>query len=707
MKNLFTNKSILAAGALSLFAFSALAAGHGPYSLLDNHRFNKPMFSAMTMPNYQYNTLWGVKNYDVKDVATRAENPEPIGSFNDLPDYMEISTPQGTMFVTSSYEYQDIVHNEYWTESVLKGFEFTFYDKDFNKVATLSDEIEVDPEKGESVPAHCLLNPYVTTNFFNDDDSPEIMVYIGIKTGPEQDYHPNFYEIAYSLGGEKDADGYDVPLYTFTGRCVDMASDSEGNHYLSLVNDIFYSAEDYPDPVDRANATTTKVDVYGKGADGNPALIYTRNIQMAAYPGDTTESMYIITKNEGGVPYYVFSNYEKPYFVNPLGGASDESATPDNTFVIEVVKLADGSMQPVSETRIPVDIPIKEDKLMYAFYSIGGLTGKQDVDMSVNGTPEAPAFIVRHDITEAADLESSNSSYDIYSADGKIIRNLTTNAENFMPLSSAGSSQPHVMFISQDSKGNYTFEFIDLYSGDKVMSLPQQFEGESLTTTCDRIKGEDGKYHYAFVTQTDDLDDDGNFYKKIVWVNQDASLDRIDRMNMGKDVQASFVNLYGAVMDPYLFDNDDAMEYAILVKRTYGETVRNEFIVADDSGEWYVHFTEDDGRGEPYLFTVIPGADGGRLYMSYMNGNIMNVDVYSLPFDTLGVESIFDDNRFEASYENGEFIAPGSAIAIFTIDGKKVASARGNLSIENLKKGVYVAVFTDANGKTVSKKFVK
>lgn len=711
MKNLNYKKLGLAACAIATLA-SAQAFNDGPYSLIENHRFAKPMFSAMTMPNSHIDSFWGVKDLE-KEIATsaltRGAVTEPSGSFNNLNGYSELMTPDGIYFVTSSYTIKKIPVNEFYTQEIITGFEFTFYDSQFKKVGTIKDNIVFDKSKGESDTAHCLLDTSATRYFFNDDDNLEVMVYLGIKTGPAQDYHPNFYEKVYSLGGEKDAEGNDVCLYTMEGRLVDTVSGGDDDSTLfTMANDVWYSASDYPDPVERAKASTTVLTVYGKGADGTPQEVYTRDIKMVSYPGDTTDGLYIITKTVDGVPYFIFPYYEKPYFINPIGGATDERATHDNNFVIDVLKYENGKLNDVSQTKIPVEIDENGEQLMYIFYSVGNLTWKGDIDFIKNGTKDSPAFIIEYNKCTAANLESVNHSYDFYNTDGQKIRNVALNAESFNILNSAAGEEPHLMFVVTDENGEIEFQYVDLYSGTTTMTIPQVYKGESLMASCERIKGDDGKYKYAILLQTDALDDEtGNIYKRIAWFNSDGELDHIDRANMGPNVQASTVNLTAASLSPYLYDDDDAMEYAILIKKTYGETTRNEFIIVDDSGEWYAHFTADDGRGEPMMFTLDPRPEGSKLYMIYAADKGFNIDVYELPFVTLGIDSIFDDGSNNASFENGEFIAPGSTIAIYTIGGTKVAYASDNYSTENLPSGIYVAVLTAPNGERKAVKFAK
>lgn len=73
-------------------------------------------------------------------------------------------------------------------------------------------------------------------------------------------------------------------------------------------------------------------------------------------PGDNNDGIYFISKVHGGRPYFIYSQYEKSFLVDPTGFAQDESATPDNNLVIDVYSWPNNYAKELtheSTTKIP------------------------------------------------------------------------------------------------------------------------------------------------------------------------------------------------------------------------------------------------------------------------------------------------------------------------------------------------------------------
>ena len=643
---------------------------------------------------------WGVSSMAGQNApytranGRRAAVDDPSTTFGQLSRYNFLEAPDGTTwFYTAEYEVERIEH-EYYTEKRLLGYTFTVYDSSFKEVGKIKDKITLDADFGETGAVAVELDPTVSTKFFNTDDKVEVMVFLAMNTDK---FKNHYYNKVYSIGGEKDSDGNDICIATMPGRCVDVfnaASDAATeNCFYTFVEDQIYPDEEGDDFVDYVNHIKTHVSVYSKAqATAGPALFLEKEIYMSCYPGDTTDGIYFISKAVSGKPYFIFSYYEKPYFVDPTGMASDESATKDNNFVIEVY---DGSTLS-STTKIPVEIVEATNQINYTFYSIGSVSWKDDVDMTVNGTPQAPAFLVARDYTKASNLEAVESSYDIYGSDGKLIRNLAGNTESIFVLAPIEGQQPQAMFVNVDDNGDYVFNFIDLYSGEKVLSqhyllddnvddvpdnLPAGVLYNQLTSMCQRVPTADGSYQYVFEMRYDDTDADGNDLHRMAWINKDGTLARIDKLNMGKDIMAATVNMDINCLSPTLFDTDEAMEYAVLVKRaTENGTTKEEFLVIDDNGKWYAQFSEADGKGSLDTFSILPGTDKNRLQMVYTEGfNTYHVDIYDLPFEK--ESSITRIEAVEAGVGEAEAV-------YYDLSGRRVSNPKSGIYVKKMGSGV-------------------
>lgn len=635
----------------------------------------------------------------------------PVKEFENLKYYDFLNGPDGnTWFYTTEYEVEREQVSDWYTEERILAYTFTIYDASFNKVGTVKDKVTL--AEGETKVAHAVLDPTISRKFFNSDEKPEVMVYLAMNTSADLGYEVNYYNKIYSIGGETDADGNSVCLGVMEGRCIDTfnAGDEENENFFFTFAEDYYPdfsddsiGTDYEDFLAAINSAKTVVTIYqSAGNEDEPRLIFTKDVFLTRYPGDTTDGIYMITKSVDGTPYFIFSEYEKPYFLDPTGFAADENATPDNNLLILPYRF-DGEMTQLSVTKIPVEIREVEGQVAYTFYSIGSVAWGNDIDMKVNGTTQAPAYIVALDFTTAANLDEVSSSYRVYGNDGKMIHAIAEETDGIAVLNSAAGDQPHAMLVTLDDNDAYIFHFVDLYDGVKTFTLNQANGGDPLTAVCERVVGEDGKYKYVFEMQNVEIDDEDNILKRIAWYNGDGTLDRIDKINLGKDVQYAVINMYPECLSPTLFDEDAAMEYAVLAKRFNGTTTANEFMVVDDNGELYARFSGDEGKGLPYVFSILTGKEGNCLQMVYNDDDNYNIDIYELPFLTpSAVENIFTDK--EGSLANGAFdgeniVSDGAVIAVYNTEGVLVAKGNGAVSLRNFPRGIYIAVATDSEGR--------
>lgn len=650
-------------------------------------------------------------NFDRQKEAVK----DPERSFKNLPIFDYLDGPDGSIwYYIAEYDYETIVHNEYWTEDVLHGFTFTIYDDAFNEIGKISDKITLDKDYTGSIETRArevILDPNVSKNFFNTDDKYEVMVFHAINT---ERYVNHYYNKVYSIGGEKNEDGTDKCIMQIEGRCleaINLSNDpSKENFLYSFVADPDITwPEDDPKYLEKLHALTYDTSIYAKADEnGGPKVIFEKGVGATRISGDTTSGAYIIGKKHGDQLYYIYSYYEKPYFIDPRGGSENEDTSPDNNLTIEVYRLDGDNLTLTSTTRIPVENMLVDGILTYTFTSIGSVAWTNDIDMIVHGTPDAPAFIVDRTVVNAATVdEVMYNSFDIYGNDGKKILQLGENIGSLAVYNLPDGAQPQILFVKVDEQGNIKFDFTNLYDGKSALVIDQNNDGDELMAACSILKDVDGKLKYVFEMKYYEEDDDSNMMMRVAWYNADGTLDRIDSVNMGQDVQYATVNLDPVGLIPTLYDDDPAMEYAVLVKRTVpGGTTRNEFMVVDDNDELYAKFTADDGKGTPLEFTIIPGTPN-RLMMVYDNGKTRNIDLYDLPFLSSGINGIEDSiaaGNTSISYNGYAVYAPQAKIEIYSTNGVKEAEGFNSVSVESLSNGVYVVVATDSNG---AKKAVK
>ena len=643
MKNFIHKLTTLAM--IAAAGFAASSADAATFTLDSRSPLARTLTTPKPVRQFRGHKPWDHPGYALNqklNIGSRLNAPigDPTTQFSELNNFNYLEAPDGsTWFYTAEYDYKTVQFEGGYKEDQIVAYTFTIYDESFKKIGTIHDD--VDFRENETRVASAVLDPAVTTKFFNYDSKYEVMVYIAMNTGEDLGYKVNFRNRVYSIDGQKEGDN-DVCIAEVDGRCVDAVNASTNswseNFYLTFAEDIDPDPDlDYDSFVDFVNAYKTRVTTYKKADySGEFSEIFTHEIPLVCIPGDTTDGIYFISKLHNGTVYFIYSQYENPYFIDPTGFAEDESATPQNNFLIDVYALHDGAstLQKVSHTSIEANQANKEGQVNYTFYSIGSLAWHSDIDMSVNGTPTAPAFIVARDFTTAAMLEDVVTNFEIYGTDGKLIKTLAQNTDGVLMLSDITGAEAQAMFITLvDDK--YTFEFTNIYSGTKVMTLNQAIDGDPISAVGDRIPTGSGNYRYAFVMSYDDVDNDGNELPRVAWINPDGTLDHIDRINCGPNVARATINFYQKALSPYLYDTDPGMEYAVLVGRYTGNSVsevKNEFIIVDNDGSQIANFSEADGKGLPYTFTIVHNEKRNILQMIYNNNYKYNIDIYNLPF---------------------------------------------------------------------------
>lgn len=721
---------------LALIALSCVCASAAPvgFDTPEASSFDRQYFKVHTVRPYQGERPMVAADplFEGSDLQKDLENQRreltPSKTFTQINGYDYLNGPDGstwyyTMTTTTTFEPYYDNPPEYWDylgDYILHSYTFTVYNQYFERVGVVSDNITLDqsnPKIQETRARDVWIDPVVTRRFFNDDDNYEVMIFHAInctlvdiadtierqKEGKGISMYAfanRYYQKVYSLGGEMDENtGMSKPIMQIEGRCVDatnaQAETGGEEWYLTFIEDAYPDFWTYRvspidnDYVENVKSLVSPLTTYKAKADGSGIeKLFTYGLGNARVPHDTTDGIYLITKVKDGKAYYIYSQYEKPYFVNPLGGALDESATPDNRFMINAYEVAGGEINHIADTYVPVAYPSIAQKLIYAFYSIGGVTYRDDVDISgALGTPQAPAYIVTEEIAEAANLDGGRRAYKVYDSDGKYRHSLALNVMG-MSILGTTSDGPLALFVKRnEDTEDFYFEINSLYKNEKIATISQYNNNDPLTASVALYKKPDGDYEYGFLmSYWAATDENGNDHARVQWFKKDGNKDHIDYINLGRGVERAQVNLTNLSVDPYLYDDDAGREYAVLVSRKYGDFNREEFIIVDDSGKWFGQFSADDGKGNPRLFMIVPGFGDSpnRVMMSYDSGT---VDIYDLPFSQSDLYDPAGVERIEAA-ENAEMSPQAGKAVYFNLQGMPVTGPRpGDILIRRAGSG--------------------
>ncbi|MDE6287153.1 MAG: hypothetical protein K2M00_00025, partial [Muribaculaceae bacterium] len=543
----------------------------------------------------------------------RAPEAKPLKGNNDF-GYLE--GPDGSVwYYTADYDIEKkAVEGGYegYYETIIKGYTFSIYDSHMELMGTITDVVTLADDEVRL--AQVMPDIAVTRKFFNIDDNYEIVVSLACN----RDYMSGAYPVTvyhskvYSLGGQKDENGNDIAIDNIDGYIVadvDTSTDPwSENHYITFMTEtIDMSLDDY---LEMLASDKYILSIYQKaGYNGGAKKIGEFEMPLQQLPGDQMSSPFMLCAAHEGQAYFAVAKYKKPFFVNPVG--DDENMTADNSLEITLHKASYSGLEEVSKTEIPL-IPL--DNYLYTFMGIGDFRYNGDIDFGhFDGNASAPCYTVT---TKGFSIvtDTHYHSTAVYNAAGEKILSYPEGMENFVNLSDIPGENPQVMFTRLTDE-NYTFHFVDVYTGEEVMELPQIFAGIHLSASVDRAQAPGG-YKWAFGTLSAYDPGDGFNYETVVWVNQKGTLDRIDNINLGQNVAYAVVNIDGRALTPYLFNTDESVEYMALVKRLIGsgtETQEELMVVSP----------------EKTLLTVTPDAAKGVL----ANIALLNDDVYP----TLGV----------------------------------------------------------------------
>lgn len=555
-------------------------------------------------------------------------------------DFQYIYAPDGSVWYASTQLDIETVELEggFATEDLVKGYTFTIYDAKMREVGSIHDDVRF--EEGEYKCARVMIDVTLTQKFFNLDANYEVMVAV---CNNAQDYSVNTRTLVYSIGGEKE-NGCDKVLMTIPGYTVDAVDTSTDpwgeNFFITFLTEKTPDPDgDYPGYLDYLAEFSQILTTYKKaGMNPEPSVVNVYEIPNLMLPGDQMSSPMMLSKNVGGKLTLTFSQYEKSYFEDPTGMGGNEDVTPDNALLIDVYQLPSNSateMTHVYSTKIDA-VQSDNPESLYTFYGIGTFRYDKDVDFEHYTSDGTPAFVVTVDNYLLSDDDQYRSTYCIYDADGNLVDTLAYDTYNILEMSDVPGQEPQMMFVYRGDEQMH-FQFVDLYSCRTVTEIDQVQTGFVLSGSVDRVPAAvAGGYRYAISYAQGVSDEDGVTYALVGWFDTQGTLERVDRINVGSDVQLAQIYIEGKALSPYVFNTDSDLEYMVLVKRGMGEddenlALREELLITASGKEPVRTFLPDEEKGrlaQIYLF----GESEKMLVVSYINTHKVYADAFVLPF---------------------------------------------------------------------------
>lgn len=635
----------------------------------------------------------------------------------------DLDTPDGVIWhYTGTLTIKEIQHSPYYTEKKIVEYRFEIFDENMKPIGTIHDKMRYEANELRVPLTGCDLAPIVTRNFFNNDDKYEIMVGLAVNTTTVG--KNNYRTIVYSLGGEKESlevedtasDGkvtkeFDKPVYVVNSSLGDVLDASTpGNEELYMT---FYdeklpaSAPEGTDPKDvfwtNLVAANMHFSVYGKTKDGKDInKLLEKKIGLVNLQGDQQYTPLMFSFTRDGKPYILFPYYREPFY-NRYDDPQTEECTQrqPNNLAIELYQFKNGEPELVQTTDIPV---VKhENEVTNSFYSVGNLRYRDDVIIGADG--KASFMITRSDNTPPSD--SYISSFSIYDHEGKITKNIFSGAQNTLDMTDISGQDPMQMFVVQNSNGSYTFNMVNLNTGEvcaKINNMLDYGDGsdsESVTANIDRVPKGDS-YMFAAEMSNPVLNDNDDTMLRVAWFDAQGRFEDMHRVNLGQNVQYAKTLIDGNALRPDLFNSDPHQEYMVLIKHAVGGTAINEeFLLAQaenpdaPDGKPLLHLTPCE-KGKIASIMAYPEAKIPTLNVIYSDGSQYTQDIYFLPLDGSSVSEIETAGKNSAIAYNGIALhAPGELIKVYSLQGHILAEGYDTVDTGSLDSGIYVAVAGD------------
>ena len=489
--------------------------------------------------------------------------------------------------------------------------EISIYDNYHKLVGTLNETFQL--AETDLFVRNVEINSLVTRKFFNSDNNIEIMLFISVAT---KDYTGRFYNSVFSL-----SEGGSTHVCNVDGNQV-LAKN------ISTNNNDNYTMVFFRQYYDENNTLYYNYDVYGKAEYGTsqPVLKHTFEIpyQHIAALNDPMP-IYMMQSGKYTIDYIV-AQYEKPFFDPSIPVYEEPVVNPDNHLVIT---RYDNKFNQLSEVKIPM-LQDEDPAFLYTFYYLGGLGGQNDVILDYNGTGEM-AFVITVDNYETAS-DGSVYSYYLYDANGNKINTIAEKGLGTIYMSNLPGYSTQYGFLKNENDVEF-IQMVDVPSCKTVARIPLYNGGATLSGNWDRVaQGE--SYQYVVSLLQGENAADGTIHQRIAWFTNKGKLDHYDDLNLGHRVETAQVNIQAAILNPRLFNADNAREYMVLLKRSKATSSDKEevLLICNNEGETLLELGADAAKGGALsMINVLNEKTNPVLLCAYNNDSQFTLNFHALP----------------------------------------------------------------------------
>ncbi len=567
------------------------------------------------------------------------------------------------------------------------------------------------------------LEPYgiITNTFFDTNaNTYEVLLYEHTAGNAANNYTSDHKIYVYQTIGKKlkEYDGQNGAV--FTVKTNDWTSYDRFllMDYVMLTDTIQVT----PDSVTYRSYTAYTVDIYSKSGWYGQELLH--HIVMPEDNIINHAGSFINTYEIDGKPYYTLSYYEKPFYTGEFDENWQMVMTKDNNFIVDVY---DGDFKKIDSVKIAAEYS-DDYCIMYGF----GFLTYDDLSKGLYSGGEDFNFLISMDYYDYLADEDKFYFY-VYNNKGEKIKTIDeqVDAEGIMMLDDIEGQETQWAFGHTAYDGTQSIRLVNIPSCEVVHEvkptpeLPLSFE-------MNRYAHGNGYQYISFVT-AGDVDDKGNVIARLGWYNQDLTLDRFIRFNLGTNGIYFTPHMNRTTLNPYFFNTNDEHEYVYLsyVARESGVGNDTYLTVADGNGEKIKSYVGDETKGDIITAGFLNGSTkNATMYIGYTNlkTNKYTIEFIKLPLTKFAggegteenpyIVNTFGDlqqiaNSPRAHYVQGRSIDMGKYAQLWTpIDGFSGSYDGKNYSIENMTisapQAYYIGLFGELeDGANISNLYIK
>lgn len=345
--------------------------------------------------------------------------------------------------------------------------------------------------------------------------------------------------------------------------------------------------------------------------------------ELTNYINNAPVTPYVVDGNM----YYVTTEYEKPY-VSGYDDNFDIVPAENNSFVVTVY---DKNYSEVEKMSLPIE---KASDALYRFASFGAL-GYNDLSQNVFSSDGNLNLVVAW-IDYITSADADRYRFDVYDAEGNVLKTVCDNVYDvWQPLMHIEGSSDQMMFLQTEGNAQQ-IRIVDVPSCESATVVPAEIDGEAITTNLNRYPDGKGGFLYAIKMAAAASDDEGNVIGRVGWYTPGMKLDHFASFNLGPNGELFNPNLADNVLNPYLFNTDDSLEYVYLakIKRDGSDVIDNVLTVASEDGKSIKAYRGDDDNRLYSAIILTENTTSPEMAVVYLNQNNdeYKLDFYSLPF---------------------------------------------------------------------------